>query len=130
MKRTLVFLILSSSSAAQVPLRGVAYDSLHMRPLAGAFVGIVGMSVTAISDSTGRFVLPGVPKGTHRVVMQHDVLDAIGLSAAGARAVVNNEGDSVVVATSNRIGADAAMIDRSRRAIRSLSSGGTSVQAP
>lgn len=98
MKRTLLLLVIASSASAQVPLRGVAYDSLHGRPLAGAFVGIAGLGVTAVSDSAGRFVLPSVPRGTHRVVMQHDVLDAIGLSAAGARAVVNNEGDSVVVA--------------------------------
>ena len=79
-------------------LRGVAYDSLHGRPLSGAFVGIAGMSVSAVSDSLGRFIIPNVPRGTHRVVMQHDVLDAIGLSAAGARAVVTGDKDSVVVA--------------------------------
>ena len=97
MKRTLLLLLSASSATAQIPLRGLAYDSLHGRPLSGAFVGIAGMNVSAISDSLGRFVLPNVPKGTHRVVMQHDVLDAIGLSAAGARAVVNGEGDSVIV---------------------------------
>jgi hypothetical protein len=98
MIRTLLLLIAASSATAQVPLRGLAYDSLHGRPLFGAFIGIAGMNVTAVSDSAGRFVLPSVPRGTHHVVMQHDVLDAIGLSAAGARAVVNNEGDSVIVA--------------------------------
>jgi hypothetical protein len=98
MKRTLLLILAASPAAAQVPLRGLAYDSLHGRPLSGAFIGIVGMSVSAVSDSAGRFVLPSVPKGTHRVVMQHDVLDAIGLSAAGARAVVNGEKDSVIVA--------------------------------
>src|SRR5205085_3891167 len=94
----LCLVFLASSATAQVPLRGLAYDSLHGRPLQGAFVGIAGMNVSAISDSMGRFVLPNVPKGTHRVVMQHDVLDAIGISAAGARAVVNGDKDSVVVA--------------------------------
>src|SRR5690349_10341272 len=98
MKRTLLLLIAALPASAQVPLRGLAYDSLHGKPLAGAFVGIVGMNVSAVSDSAGRFVFPAVPKGTHRVVMQHDVLDAIGLSAAGARAVVNDEKDSVIVA--------------------------------
>jgi hypothetical protein len=99
MKRTLLLLLLAAPAiGAQVPLRGVAYDSLHGRPLAGAFIGIVGMNVTAVSDSLGHFVLQGVPKGTHRVVMQHDALDAIGLSGAGAPAVVHGDGDSVVVA--------------------------------
>lgn len=98
MKRTLLLMTAAAPAAAQVPLRGLAYDSLHGKPLSGAFIGIVGMTTSAMSDSVGRFVLPSVPKGTHRVVMQHDVLDAIGLSAAGARAVVNGENDSVVVA--------------------------------
>jgi hypothetical protein len=97
-KPALALLVVASAASAQVPLRGVAYDSLHGRPLAGAFVGISGMNVSAVSDSFGRFVFPSVPKGTHRVVMQHDVLDAIGLSAAGARAVVTGDRDSVIVA--------------------------------
>ena len=96
--RILALLAAASTAGAQVPLRGIAYDSLHGRPLSGAFVGIAGMNVSAVSDSLGRFVLPAVPKGTHRVVMQHDVLDAIGISAAGARAVVSDGRDSVVVA--------------------------------
>jgi hypothetical protein len=83
---------------AQVSLRGVAYDSLHGRPLSGAFIGISGLTTSAISDSTGHFVLAGVPKGAHRVVMQHDVLDALGLSSAAARVTVNSERDTVVVA--------------------------------
>lgn len=99
MKRILLAIaVVSTAQAQQVALRGVAYDSLHGRPLAGAFVGIAGMSVSAVSDSAGRFVLPNVPTGTHRLVMQHDVLDAIGLSAAGARAVVTGEKDSVIIA--------------------------------
>jgi len=98
MKRVCLLMIAASSAGAQVSLRGLAYDSLHGRALPGAFVGIVGLKATAVSDSAGRFVLAGVPPGTYRVVMQHDVLDAIGISAAGATAVVKADGDSVVVA--------------------------------
>jgi hypothetical protein len=100
MKRLLILLVASSIAGAQapVPLRGLAYDSLHGRPLPGAFIGIAGMNISTVSDSVGRFILAAVPRGTHRVVMQHDVLDAIGMSAAGARAVVTGQGDSVIVA--------------------------------
>ena len=98
MKHALILIVAASAAGGQGPLRGIAYDSLHGRPLSGAFVGIAGLSVSAMSDSLGRFVLPAVPKGTHRVVMQHDVLDAIGISAAGARAVVTDGRDSVIVA--------------------------------
>jgi hypothetical protein len=100
MKPFIVLALAASAAGAQgtAPLRGIAYDSLNGRPLIGAFIGIQGMSVSAMSDSLGRFVLPAVPRGTHRVVMQHDVLDAIGMSAAGTRATVTGQGDSVVVA--------------------------------
>jgi hypothetical protein len=99
MKNLIALLVLSSVAGAQgsVPLRGVAYDSLHGRPLVGAFIGIPGLTVTAVSDSMGRFVLPAVPRGTHRVIMQHDVLDAIGIPGAGAQVVVTGERDSVVI---------------------------------
>jgi hypothetical protein len=100
MKRLSILLFIAASAGAQgpVPLRGLAYDSLHGRPLVVAFIGIAGMNINAVSDYVGRFVLAAVPLGTHRVVMQHDVLDAIGMSAAGARAVVTGQGDSVIVA--------------------------------
>jgi hypothetical protein len=99
MVRYACFLVLAGSLAqGQVPLHGLAYDSLHGRPLSGAFVQVVDAKISAISDSLGRFTLPNVPKGTHRVAMQHDVLDAIGLFAAGTNVTVRSESDTVVVA--------------------------------
>lgn len=101
MKNLIALLVTAASIAGaqgNVPLRGVAYDSLHGRPLVGAFIGIPGLSATAVSDSLGRFVLPAVPRGTHRVILQHDVLDAIGIPGAGAQAVVTGDRDSVFIA--------------------------------
>lgn len=99
-KRTLLLLaaIPIGLGAQGVTVRGVAFDSLHGKPLPGAFVGIAGLSVSAVSDSAGRFTLAGVPRGAHRIVMQHDVLDAIGISAAGARATVTDGREVVIVA--------------------------------
>lgn len=57
-----------------------------------------GTSLTAVSDTAGRFTFAAVPAGVHRIVMQHDVLDAIGLSAAGTRATVTDGREVVTVA--------------------------------
>jgi hypothetical protein len=97
-KSCVVLLAVPSLALAQVPLHGVAYDSLHGRPLSGAFVQVMGTTISAVSDSLGRFTLANVPTGPHRVAMQHDVLDAIGLFAAGTNVTVKGESDTVVVA--------------------------------
>ena len=94
----LVLAALEAPLAQTVRVRGLAYDSLHGKPLSGAFIGIAGTNLTAISDSVGRFTFAAVPPGAKRFVMQHDVLDAIGLSAAGAQANITDGSALVVVA--------------------------------
>jgi hypothetical protein len=91
-------LVTGVAGAQTVAVRGLAYDSLHGKPLSGAFIGIAGTNLTAISDSVGRFTFAAVPSGTRRFVMQHDVLDAIGLSAAGAQASITDGKALVTVA--------------------------------
>ena len=88
----------ASAQAPTVAVRGLAFDSLHGRPLSGAFVGIAGTGLSAVSDAQGNFNFAAVPPGTHRIVMQHDVLDAIGLTAAGTRANITDGKEVVVVA--------------------------------
>jgi hypothetical protein len=61
------------------PIRGIAYDSLRSRPLAGALISIEPFGRTAISDSSGAFVLDSIPAGRHALVMQHEMLDSLGL---------------------------------------------------
>jgi len=82
---------------ALVTVRGIAFDSLHGTPLSGAFIGIAGTSRTAISDDRGRFVFDSVVPGTYRFVMQHDVLDSIGLSGAATWAVVSTDRGTVTI---------------------------------
>ena len=96
MKRTVLLVLiagLASTSQAQsapVTVRGLAYDSLHGKALAGAFIIIDGTKRSAMSDASGRFRFDSVAPGTYRILMQHDVIDAIGMSAAGTRAVVTD----------------------------------------
>jgi hypothetical protein len=61
------------------PIRGIAFDSLRARPLVGALVSIEALGRSTISDSGGRFVLDSIPAGRHAVVMQHEILDSLGL---------------------------------------------------
>src|ERR1043166_4720222 len=62
-----------------ITVHGVAFGSLHARPLAGAFVSVVGTNFMATSDGKGRFTIDSVRPGTYVIAMQHDVLDSIGL---------------------------------------------------
>lgn len=60
-------------------LRGVAYDSLSGRPLAGALVTVEALGRSVIADSLGGFALEGVPAGRFVLVMQHERIDSLGL---------------------------------------------------
>src|SRR5688572_916741 len=85
----------SAVGGQTVTVRGVAYDSLHARPLAGAFVAIGSRGVTA--DSVGRFAIEGVAPGSYRVTAQHDAIDRFGMSAIGAQVRVTDWRAPIVV---------------------------------
>ena len=76
-------------------VRGVAFDSLHARPLAGAFVSIVGTNLMATSDDKGRFAIDSVRPGTYVIAMQHDVLDSIGMSSMSRKVTITDGKDGV-----------------------------------
>src|SRR5262245_10785539 len=78
-----------------VTVRGVAYDSLHSRPLGGAFVAIGAKTTTA--DAEGRFAIADVPPGNHRLTAQHDAIDLLGISAIGSQIRVSDGRDLVTV---------------------------------
>ena len=77
-------------AATETTVRGVVFDSLTMRGLAGATVQIAeatGKSWTksAITDSTGAFEVPDVPAGTYLVGFFHAKVDSLGLAATTLR---------------------------------------------
>jgi hypothetical protein len=91
--------LLAAPLAAQgVTVKGIAWDSLHARPLGAAFVSLAGTTKSGFTDSTGAFTLTGVAPGSHRVLMQHDALDALGIPVVGTRALVTDGRDRVIVA--------------------------------
>lgn len=59
---------------------GVVFDSLDHRPLGDASVFLVGTSMAATTNASGRFVFDSVPAGAYRVAFESPQLDAIGLS--------------------------------------------------
>lgn len=81
-----------------VRVRGIVYDSLHNTPLAGAFVVLTPGGLSATSDERGRFVFDSVAPGSYRLIMQHDVLDSIGMSGAASLAAITTGRDTVRVA--------------------------------
>lgn len=71
--------------AARAAVRGVVYDSLGRRPLAGAMVQLVAGEGTreffasGITDSAGAFVMDGVPDGRFVLGFLHPLVDSLGL---------------------------------------------------
>ncbi len=68
-----------ASVAAQVPdtIRGLAYDSLGFRGLAGALITAEPGGETAVTDSLGRFLIVS-PQRVTRLVAFHDRADRLG----------------------------------------------------
>lgn len=61
-------------------LQGVVVDSIHAGPLVHALVSVDGTTRMAFSDSMGRFLVDSIPPGAHRVLVEHPLLDTLGVS--------------------------------------------------
>ena len=68
--------------APKIPIAtiaGVLYDSLHSQPLGGATVSIEGTERVALTTRLGIFQLDSIPPGSHRLRVDHLVLDSLGI---------------------------------------------------
>ena len=88
-----VVVALAATAGAQTPdttvrtrgatVSGIVYDSMALRPLAGATVQLVdagnpaGGVRTAITDGLGAFEFTGVPDGGYLLGFLHAVLDSL-----------------------------------------------------
>lgn len=63
-------------------VRGVVFDSVAGRPLAGATVSILGTGQSVLTDDAGEFIFPSVAAGEHRLTFSHPELAAWGLGAS------------------------------------------------
>jgi hypothetical protein len=88
------------SASGQEPgtarLEGVVFDSTSMQLLPGARVAVIGTSSVAETDETGRFVLEGIPAGSHWISFFHDRLQALGVSPP-SRQVTFTSGQTLAV---------------------------------
>lgn len=61
-------------------LQGVAFDSVHREPLIGAIVQVEGSGRFGVTDSIGRFLVDSVKPGSYRLIVDHALLDTLGIS--------------------------------------------------
>jgi TonB-dependent receptor len=67
----LLLLLAAAPAAAQGTLTGTVLDGSNGLNLTGAVVRIEALRREAITDRTGRFLMPGVPAGTHTVTVRY-----------------------------------------------------------
>lgn len=82
-------------------VRGVVFDSIAGRPIAGAVVQVAASNPsrfpwTATTDSSGMYRVEGLPAGRYTVGFYHDALMALGLESSTQ--IVELAGDSTVTA--------------------------------
>lgn len=87
-------------------VRGVVFDSLAMRPLAGARIQMVrtdalpaSRQFAATSDSVGRFAFVGVPAGRYVIGFFHPMLDTLGIELLDRAIDVNGKALAVTLGT-------------------------------
>jgi hypothetical protein len=61
-------------------LQGVAMDSIHGEPLVGAIIQVEGTNRLSPTDSLGRFIVDSIPPGTYRLIVDHPILDTLGVN--------------------------------------------------
>jgi hypothetical protein len=61
----------------------VMVDSVSQRPVAGTMVGLMGTNEAVITDENGAFAISDVSPGSYTVLMQHPLLDSLGLGDVG-----------------------------------------------
>lgn len=63
---------------------GTVYDSVRLRPMAGALIRVDSTAVMARADENGRFHLEGIPPGRHYLWVEHPTVDTLGIQLRSA----------------------------------------------
>jgi hypothetical protein len=78
--------------AQQVLVRGMVYDSIGARPLAGARVFLVGTPDTVVTDAAGAFTLTAVGGAEYAVGFSHRMLDTLDYTPPPVRVATGQDG--------------------------------------
>ena len=70
----------AAGQATTAVVVGAVFDSIRMRPMAGAFVRLDTTDLVVLTDADGRFRMEGVPDGVHFLRIDHAILDTLGIS--------------------------------------------------
>lgn len=71
-----------ATAASPATLTGIVFDSLSMKPLAGATVVVSGSNVQATTDAKGHYAMSvdSIGEGSHTFSFFHPVFDSLGIS--------------------------------------------------
>jgi hypothetical protein len=69
-----------ATAPASANIVGTVYDSIRLRPLAGARVRVDSSALFATVDEEGRFHLEGIPAGRHDLRVEHPFLDTLAVN--------------------------------------------------
>jgi hypothetical protein len=69
----------SAQASGHAVITGVAVDSVRGGYLRGAIVSVSGTSLSAMTDSSGRFRIDSVAPGRRHLEVMHPLLDSLGL---------------------------------------------------
>lgn len=69
----------AAAAGATANALGTVFDSIRMRPLAGARVRVDTTGIVADVDTDGRFHIEGIPAGEHHLRIEHPLLDTLGI---------------------------------------------------
>ena len=77
---------------------GIAIDSIYGAPLRGAIIHVGETGISGTTDSSGYYRIAGVPRGQHRLLVTHPLLDTLRLAL---RTIPRDFGDSteIIIAT-------------------------------
>jgi hypothetical protein len=72
--------IQAQAPAGQAIAVGAVYDSVRLRPLAGARIRLDSSDVVTMTDADGRFRMEGIAPGPHQLRVEHPFVDTLGVS--------------------------------------------------
>lgn len=72
-------------------IQGVVFDSLLMKPIAGAMVTLLGHAEAIKADSRGRFTFENLAAGEQTVMFSTPELDSLGLGTMGTTVTLTEE---------------------------------------